>query len=260
MLKVLSCLTAEAQTAAAGISDWQFGVLLAIGIANSLVICVLMLMQRKHRNTSHVGEPQTVVQNTVAPMTAAVSAASANTETVSIAPTVAIDDDEDDENDDGENAVALKVLSGAPKPDIDEAYAKLGEEQKRYFDGLKDYALNKPNARIKTGKFNIQVGAGNNYYVRLGVKNGVTIAYFKLADEQFRKLRRSVSSDGVEFKVKETQMPIRDDTAYLAARDMIDLRVEQVIADEQLKKDERNAARKQRRHNAKQARENATLN
>lgn len=63
------------------------------------------------------------------------------------------------------------------------------------------------------------------------IKNGITIALFRLEDERLRKIRRNATSDGAEVKIKETELAVSDVVAYGTAKEMIDLRITQLEED-----------------------------
>lgn len=63
------------------------------------------------------------------------------------------------------------------------------------------------------------------------IKNGITIALFRLEDERLRKIRRNATSDGAEVKIKETELAVSDAVAYNTAKEMIDLRLTQLEED-----------------------------
>jgi len=51
---------------------------------------------------------------------------------------------------------------------------------------------------------------------------------FKMEDEYLKDIRRNASNDGAKIKVKETEIAIGDAQAYSAAKEMIDLREDQI--------------------------------
>ena len=112
-----------------------------------------------------------------------------------------------------------------------EAYALLIKEQKNFCDGLRTYALEKSGAKECPAKYHLSVGNGQKVVIKFVIKNGITVALFRLEDERLRRLRRSATSDGAEVKVKETEVPITDKVAYNTAKEMIDLRLVQLQED-----------------------------
>lgn len=62
--------------------------------------------------------------------------------------------------------------------EFNEAFNSLPEEQKKYFNVLKAYALQQPQAKVKLNKFNLAIGAGNSSYIKFAIKRNTLYAYF----------------------------------------------------------------------------------
>ncbi len=119
------------------------------------------------------------------------------------------------------------AVARAPRLTIDEAYAKLSKEQKKFFDKLHDYALSKEKCKEKKSTYYILLGQSSvNPLIKLTVKKDTTVALFKMEDEYFKDLRKN--SDGTKVKVKETEVIVADQDAYNMAKQMIDLREDQI--------------------------------
>jgi len=117
----------------------------------------------------------------------------------------------------------------APRLTLDEAYEKLSKQQKKFFDGLREYAMKKEKCKEKKSTYNILLGQSTvNPLVKLTIKKDVTVALFKMEDEYLKDIRRNASNDGAKIKVKETEIAIGDAQAYSAAKEMIDLREDQI--------------------------------
>ena len=117
----------------------------------------------------------------------------------------------------------------APRLTLDEAYAKLSKEQKKYFDTLKAYAMGKDKCKEKKSTYYILLGQSSvNPLVKLTIKKDTTVALFKMEDEYFKDIRRNAGSDGTKIKVKETELIVGDAQALDAAKEMIDLREDQI--------------------------------
>ena len=117
----------------------------------------------------------------------------------------------------------------APRLTLDEAYAKLSKEQKKFFDTLKAYAMSKDKCKEKKSTYYILLGQSSvNPLVKLTVKKDTTVALFKMEDEYFKDIRRNAGSDGTKIKVKETELIVGDAQALDAAKEMIDLREDQI--------------------------------
>ncbi len=126
------------------------------------------------------------------------------------------------------------VITPNKKLTLQEAYKLLSSKQKSYFKSLRDYADKKPNSRAKETKNYVVVGCGNKHYIRLSIKRGVTIAAFPSENEEMMKLRLSGLAP---VKAEETQIKIVDDNAFAMAKQMIDIRVEQVAKEKQVLKE-----------------------
>ncbi|MDE5549494.1 MAG: hypothetical protein K2J13_04505, partial [Clostridia bacterium] len=117
----------------------------------------------------------------------------------------------------------------APRLTLDEAYAKLSAAQKKIFDTLKNYALSKDKCKEKKSTYFTVLGQSTvNPLVKLTIKKNTTVAMFKMEDEYFKDIRRGASSDGTKVKVKETEVVVGDNQALATAKDMIDLREDQI--------------------------------
>ncbi len=117
-----------------------------------------------------------------------------------------------------------------PRLTLQEAYAKLTKEQKKYFDGLREYAMSKDSkCKERLSTYFTTIGPSTtNPLIKLAVKKGVTVALFKMEDEYLRDIRRNANSDGAKVKVKETEIAIPDKLSYDTAKDMVDLRIDQI--------------------------------
>ncbi|MDE5990151.1 MAG: MBG domain-containing protein [Clostridia bacterium] len=124
---------------------------------------------------------------------------------------------------------APKAKVVAPRLTLDEAYEKLSAKQKKFFDTLKDYALSKDKCKEKKSTYSILLGQSSvNPLVKLTIKKDTTVALFKMEDEFMKDIRRNASNDGAKIKVKETEVIIADVQAMKAAKEMIDLREDQI--------------------------------
>ncbi|MDE6275346.1 MAG: hypothetical protein K2M75_02275, partial [Clostridia bacterium] len=133
----------------------------------------------------------------------------------------------------------------APRLTLDEAYALLSKQQKKYFDGLRQYALSKPNSKEKKSTYAITIGQSTiNPLIKLTIKKDMTVALFKMEDEYLKDIKRDASSDGTKIKVKETEVSIADAQACKAAKNMIDLREDQIERYQDLLKEQRSVRNK----------------
>ena len=124
---------------------------------------------------------------------------------------------------------APKAKTPAQRLTLDEAYAKLSEKQKKIFDTLKAYALSKDKCKEKKSTYFIVLGQSTvNPLIKLTIKKNTTVALFKMEDEYMKDIRRGASSDGTKVKVKETEVVVGDNQALSTAKEMIDLREDQI--------------------------------
>ncbi|MBD5100354.1 MAG: hypothetical protein HDT29_03640, partial [Clostridiales bacterium] len=116
-----------------------------------------------------------------------------------------------------------------PRLTLDEAYAKLSASQKKIFDTLKAYALSKDKCKEKKSTYFTVLGQSTvNPLVKLTIKKNTTVAMFKMEDEYFKDIRRNATSDGSKIKVKESELVVSDNQALSTAKEMIDLREDQI--------------------------------
>ncbi|MCX4362311.1 MAG: hypothetical protein OSJ74_02840, partial [Clostridia bacterium] len=126
-------------------------------------------------------------------------------------------------------AAAKPKKETAPRLTLDEAYEKLTKQQKKFFDGLREYAMSKDKCKEKKSTYFIVLGQSSvNPLIKLTVKKDTTVALFKMEDEYLKDIRRNAGSDGTKVKVKETEVIIGDAQAYATAKEMIDLREDQI--------------------------------
>ncbi|MBD5086298.1 MAG: hypothetical protein HDT32_02910 [Clostridiales bacterium] len=124
---------------------------------------------------------------------------------------------------------AKATKTPAPRLTLDEAYAKLSATQKKIFDTLKNYALSKDKCKEKKSTYFTVLGQSTvNPLIKLTIKKNTTVALFKMEDEYMKDIRRGASSDGTKVKVKETEVVVGDNQALATAKDMIDLREDQI--------------------------------
>ncbi|MDE5990003.1 MAG: hypothetical protein K2H36_00280, partial [Clostridia bacterium] len=124
---------------------------------------------------------------------------------------------------------APKARVTAPRLTLDEAYAKLSAKQKKIFDTLKAYALSKDKCKEKKSTYSILLGQSSvNPLVKLTIKKDTTVALFKMEDEFMKDIRRNATNDGTKVKVKETELIVADMQALATAKEMVDLREDQI--------------------------------
>ncbi|MDE7079682.1 MAG: hypothetical protein K2O95_06175, partial [Clostridia bacterium] len=124
---------------------------------------------------------------------------------------------------------APKAKVAAPRLTLDEAYEKLSAKQKKFFDTLKAYAMSKDKCKEKKSTYYILLGQSSvNPLVKLTIKKDTTVALFKMEDEFMKDIRRNATNDGTKVKVKETELIVGDAQALATAKEMVDLREDQI--------------------------------
>ncbi|MDE7078760.1 MAG: hypothetical protein K2O95_01420 [Clostridia bacterium] len=124
---------------------------------------------------------------------------------------------------------ASKAKVVAPRLTLDEAYEKLSAKQKKFFDTLKAYAMSKDKCKEKKSTYYILLGQSSvNPLVKLTIKKDTTVALFKMEDEFMKDIRRNATNDGTKVKVKETELIVGDAQALATAKEMVDLREDQI--------------------------------
>ncbi|MDE7191717.1 MAG: hypothetical protein K2O35_04555, partial [Clostridia bacterium] len=137
-------------------------------------------------------------------------------------------------------APAKPKIEKAPRLTLDEAYALLSKEQKKYFDGLRDYALTKYKCKEKKSTYFVVYGqTSTNPLVKLTIKKDTTVALLKMEDEYMKDIRRDASGDGTKVRVKETEVVVSDKQAFETAKRMVDLRDDQIERYQELLKEQR---------------------
>ncbi|MDE7216125.1 MAG: hypothetical protein K2O08_04895, partial [Clostridia bacterium] len=140
---------------------------------------------------------------------------------------------------------APKAKTVAPRLTLDEAYAKLSAKQKKFFDTIKEYAMSKDKCKEKKSTYYILLGQSSvNPLVKLTIKKDCTVALFKMEDEYFKDIRRNAGSEGTKVKVKESELIVGDAQALATAKEMIDLREDQIERYNEYLKEQRSMKRK----------------
>ncbi|MDE7191734.1 MAG: hypothetical protein K2O35_04640, partial [Clostridia bacterium] len=135
---------------------------------------------------------------------------------------------------------AKPKVAKAPRLTLDEAYALLSKEQKKYFDGLRDYALTKYKCKEKKSTYFVVYGqTSTNPLVKLTIKKDTTVALLKMEDEYMKDIRRDATGDGTKVKVKETEVVVSDRQAFETAKKMVDLRDDQIERYQELLREQR---------------------
>ena len=120
------------------------------------------------------------------------------------------------------------IINGSERLDIKDSILLLSDDQKRYIFGLRDYAIERSGEKASFAKYHLTVGKGTKQVIKLSVKDGKVMAYFRIEDERLRAIRRNAKENDAEIKIKETEMAVDGESAYEMAKDLIDLRVTQI--------------------------------
>ncbi|MBQ7224856.1 MAG: hypothetical protein IJX06_04835 [Clostridia bacterium] len=151
-----------------------------------------------------------------------------------------------EEEEEDENAVAFSRHTLT----MEEKYATLSTEFKRYFDDIAKHALGKEG--VKEFKFgsSYDYKIGSYRVVRMMIKRSEIVCEFKFIDRDFRTY---VGSNNVKMKQSATAVRVLDASAVGVAKDGIDLVCTQIAEDKQYKKE---LAKEKRREKRKEAKEN----
>lgn len=147
-----------------------------------------------------------------------------------------------------ENAV---IIQGSKTHSITDAYAELSEEQKAFYDKLKEYALSKEGAEAVNTSSYENVKIGRRSILKLQIKRSYTVASFLLENDMLKDFRRG-KGEKAAIKVKPTEVIIYDEDAYTTAHDMVDLTIKQIEHEKQLII-ERRKQRRRTKANSEQA-------
>lgn len=114
---------------------------------------------------------------------------------------------------------------------IEELYEELSNEQKSFFDELKNTALAKPNAVLSITKTYENVKIGKRSIIKLLIRRGVTVAEFLLENDALKEYRLSSQNKKGKSKIKirPTVLAVTELDTLKAAVDMIHLAYQQII-------------------------------
>ena len=136
---------------------------------------------------------------------------------------------------------------------VNPAILLLSDDQKRYIFGLRDYAIERSGDKASFAKYHLTVGKGAKQVIKLSVKDGKVMAYFRIEDERLRAIRRNARENDAEIKIKETEIEIDGESAYEMAKDLIDLRKTQIDENIAYQKQQRREKRKAKREQSNNA-------
>lgn len=124
-----------------------------------------------------------------------------------------------------------KGIVFAESKTITELYEELTNEQKSFFDELREEALTKPDAELSMSRNFVTVKIGKRNLIKLLIKRGVTVAEFMLENEALKQLRLSNRNKRGKstIKVKPTVVQVLDLPSLKVAVDMINLAYEELM-------------------------------
>lgn len=141
----------------------------------------------------------------------------------------------------GDNAV---VFASAKHETIDDKYAELPSELKKYYDEIVVYAASVDKSkRIKNARYE-EYKIGSNRIVRLTIKRGVIVCEYLITNPLFRSYAKE---NKVSVKQSPTVLKVVDAATLQAAKDSIDLAVNGIAEDKQFKKEMQKAKRRERK-------------
>lgn len=127
---------------------------------------------------------------------------------------------------------------------IDDKYAELTDEQKKYYDQIVEYA-NKVDGsrRFKNARYE-EHKIGTNRLVRLLIKRGIIVCEFILPNSDFKNY---VSENKLKIKAAPTVLKIVDENTVQIAKDSIDIAVKAIEEEREIKRQQTRERRKQAR-------------
>jgi hypothetical protein len=155
-----------------------------------------------------------------------------------------------EENVEDEGAVAFSTHTLT----IEEKYAMLSSEFKRYFDDIIKHALSKEGVKEfkYTGSYDYKIGAYR--VIRMMIKRGEIVCEFHFID---RNILDYANTSNIKMKQSATTIKVTEVSAVGAAKDGIDLVCTQIEADKEYKKELAREKRKEKRRQAAEAAANA---
>ena len=135
---------------------------------------------------------------------------------------------------------------------LEERYATLSTEYKRYFDDIVRHALTKEGVRELKYSNHCDYKIGAYKVLRITIKRGEIVCQFQFLDRDFLNYANSSS---VKMKQSATTVKVTEPSAVGAVKDGIDLVCNQIAEDKEYKKNLANEKRREKRR--KEREENA---
>ncbi|MCM1534269.1 MAG: InlB B-repeat-containing protein [Corallococcus sp.] len=110
-------------------------------------------------------------------------------------------------------------------------YDLLTDEQKRYFDTLKEAALAKPQAKLSVGKSYFNIKIGKRSILKLRIRRLITVGEYALENDILKDFRKSSENKAgnSKIKVRPTLVAVTDESTLETALNMIDLVHKQIL-------------------------------
>ena len=150
--------------------------------------------------------------------------------------------------DDGAVAFSANILT------MEEKYATLSSEFKRYFDEIIKHALSKEGVKESKHNSSYDYKIGAYRVVRMMIKRGEIVCEFNFID---RDIIDYANASNVKMKQSATTIKVLEASAVGVAKDGIDLVCTQIAEDKEYKKELAREKRKEKRRQVAEAAANA---
>lgn len=112
-----------------------------------------------------------------------------------------------------------------------ELYGLLSDEQKRYFDTLKEAALAKPQAKLSAARNFLNIKIGKRSILKLRIRRLITVGEYALENDILKDFRKTSDNKAgnAKIKVRPTLVAVTDDATLETALSMIDLVHKQIL-------------------------------
>lgn len=112
-----------------------------------------------------------------------------------------------------------------------ELYGLLSDEQKRYFDALKEAALSKPQAKLSAARNFLNIKIGKRSILKLRIRRLITVGEYALENDILKDFRKSSDNKAgnSKIKVRPTLVAVTDEATLQTALSMIDLVHKQIL-------------------------------
>lgn len=110
-------------------------------------------------------------------------------------------------------------------------YELLTDEQKKYFDTLKEAALAKPQAKLSVGRSYFNIKIGKRSILKLRIRRLITVGEYALENDILKDFKKSDpnKAGNAKIKVRPTLVAVTDESTLETALDMINLVHKQIL-------------------------------